>query len=250
MSLTHVLIPAYAEASGGSIPGVPPVAGQPLPPGPPPVAGTPLPPAPGQPPTIGGGPVLPPGISGPPGPWPSHPIVIPGGPPDLPTHPLPPGPGLPPSVGGGKPAGIPILPMDPSWTAPTGTPTPPGTWVTLDAGRGQPPAWGYITQDHGLGPVPPPVAGTPLPPGVPPVAGMPLPPVPPTVAPAGGAPAPSAPSGHWVPVGTAHARPPAPPTVTPAGGAPPPSGASEPPAWAWVAEIGPSYGVKPTSGPK
>jgi hypothetical protein len=89
--------------------------------------------------------------------------------------------------------------------------------VTIDAGKNQPPAWAYIPQDHGL-PTPPPVAGTPLPPTQPPVA-----------APAGGATPPTI-AGHWVCVGV------------PA----PKSGGGSGTAWAFVPEIGPSYGVMTT----
>lgn len=97
--------------------------------------------------------------------------------PGIPVQPLPPTRPKPPAVGGGgKPAGVPILPMDPSYKPPTGHPHPPGDWVTLDAGKGQPPAWGFIPKDDGLG-------------------GGDGPNIP---APTGGAS-----KGHWVPVGKA-----------------------------------------------
>jgi hypothetical protein len=70
----------------------------------------------------------------------------------IPVLPIP--PEFPPAVGSGKPAGIPILPMEPHWTAPTAPPLPPGTWVTVQAGRGQPPAWAFIAKDTGLAPEP------------------------------------------------------------------------------------------------
>jgi len=107
--------------------------------------------------------------------------------------------------------------MDPNWKPPTGVPHPPGTWVTLDAGKGQPPAWGYIPQDHGLGGGPP--SATPQQQGgaQPPSQGGATP---------GG--------GHWVPVGSEAAQP--------KGGEP---------AWAYVPEIGASYGITPpTAQPK
>jgi hypothetical protein len=152
--------------------------------------------------------------------------------PELPGHPvLPIAPGgPPPAVGWGKPGGVPVLPMDPSWKPPVNPPQPPGFWVCIDAGTGQPPAWGYITHqtppgpkppDHGLGG--PPVAGNPLPP---------TPPTPPVAVPAGGAPTPG-PAGHYVPVGIDA----------------PKSGGE--PTWAFVPEIGKDYGVKTASpGPK
>jgi hypothetical protein len=111
--------------------------------------------------------------------------------PHVPVQPLP--PTRPPAVGSGKPAGVPVLPME--GTPPTGVPTPPGTWVTLDAGKGQPPAWGYIPRDNGLG------GGE--------------------AQPKGGV------QGHWVPVGV--------PTPKDAG--------TSSQVWAFVPEIGSSYGV-------
>jgi hypothetical protein len=117
--------------------------------------------------------------------------------------------------------------MDPSYKPPTTPPQPPGFWVTLDGGKGAPPAWGYVQHedkppqppDHGLG-------------GPPVVGGGPATPPPPVAVPAGGAPAPGTPPGHWVPVGIAD----------PKGGDP---------TWAFVPEIGKDYGVKqPGAGPK
>lgn len=123
--------------------------------------------------------------------------------PGIPVQPLPPHRPKPPSVGSGKPAGVPVLPMDPSWKPPTAPPHPPGDWVTLDAGKGQPPAWGFIPKDDGLG-------GGDVP----------------TPKPSGGQ------AGHWVPVGKAEPK-------------------TTDPAWAYVPEIGPQYGIKqPVAGPK
>ena len=192
---------------------------------------------PGQPPTIGGGPILP---GQPPGIWPPTvgggpmppPPTIGGGPivpelPGVPIQPLPPGGngGTAPVVSHGKPAGVSVLPADPTLTPPTAPPQPPGVWVTIDPGHGQPPAWGFVPKGSG--------AGTPPDTGLPPVAGHPLPTPPggpPTVTPAGGAPAPT-PTGHWVPLATA-----SPKSAT---------------TWAWVPEIGPQYGLTPpASGPK
>jgi len=190
-----------------------------------------------------GGVVAPPHVGG----GPSHPVPPHlGGGPIPPTRPVDPGwgkpvlpipPTHPPAVTAGKPGGVPILPMDPSWTPPTAAPAPPGTWVTLDAGKGQPPAWGFIPDhapDHGLGgPIVSPAAGQPQY-GQPAQFGGAQPPQP-----GGGQPT----GGHWVPVGTAQ----------PKGGAPAP-GPTPPtsePTWAFVPEIGASYGVKqPTAGPK
>jgi hypothetical protein len=200
--------------------------------------GEPIDPGYGQghplPPHVGGGPIMPGGPVDP-GYGQGHPLPpFANTGPVLPTRPVDPGwgvgpvlpiPPIPPSVGGsGKPSGIPIAPMDPTHTPPTGPPTPPGTWVTLDAGKGQPPAWGYVPHDSGLGGGPPPVAS----PG-------PVPPQPPTVSPAASGQV----KGHWVPLGK-------PPVATPQGGAPAPSE----PTWAFVPEIGPDYGTKPVAGPK
>ena len=163
---------------------------------------------PAPPPSIGGGPIFP---------------ELPG----VPIPPLPPGGngGTAPVVSHGKPAGVSVLPADPTLTPPTAPPQPPGVWVTLDPGHGQPPAWGFVPKGSG--------AGTPPDTGLPPVAGHPLPTPPggpPTVTPAGGAPAPT-PTGHWVPLATA-----SPKSAT---------------TWAWVPEIGPQYGLTPpASGPK
>lgn len=211
--------------SGG--PAQPPVypSGGPIPPPVDPGGGNPPGGGPGQPPTVGGGPAQPPGLH--PG---GGPIMPPTGPPpqlpELPGHPVTPLPpsGPPPVVSFGKPGGIPILPSDPNQKPPANPPAPPGTWVTLDAGKGQPPAWAYIPQDHGLGGAPPPVG----PPGAP------------VVTPQGGAPPPSgAPAGHWVPVGTA-------PSAQPKDG-----GAASEPTWAYVPEISAQYGIKPpAAGPK
>jgi len=200
---------------------------------PPTVGGGPMPP----PPTVGGGPIFP---GQPPGLWPPTvgggpmppPPTIGGGPifpelPGVPIQPLPPGGngGTAPVVSHGKPAGVSVLPADPSLTPPTAPPQPPGVWVTIDPGHGQPPAWGFVPKGSG--------AGTPPDTGLPPVAGHPLPTPPggpPTVTPAGGAPAPT-PTGHWVPLATA-----SPKSAT---------------TWAWVPEIGPQYGLsQPASGPK
>lgn len=108
--------------------------------------------------------------------FPTPPIHLPDLP-DEPVHPLPPitPPVVPP--GGGKPAGFPTLPMDPAWTAPTAPPHGPGTWVTINAGKGHPPAWAFVAQDDGLAPAP--ASG------------------PPTAPPTGAA------AGHWVPIGPA-----------------------------------------------
>lgn len=74
-----------------------------------------------------------------------------------------PEPPIPPEEGGsvtkGKPRGIRTLPMPKDKEPPEGPPKPPGQWVTLDAGKGQPPAYGFIesedpTEDSGLEPAP------------------------------------------------------------------------------------------------
>lgn len=70
-----------------------------------------------------------------------------------------PEPPIPPDQGGsvtqGKPHGIRTLPMPKDKEPPEGPPKPPGQWVTLDAGKGQPPAYGFIesqdpSEDSGL----------------------------------------------------------------------------------------------------
>jgi hypothetical protein len=164
----------------------------------------------GPPPTVGGGPITPPPTVG------GGPIV-PDLPPGHPVQPLPPGhaPVVPPGSGVGKPPGVPIIGAPPDAKPPMTPPQPPGTWVNLDGGKGEPPAWGYVPQgapvlpDHGL-------------PGGPPVA-----------MPAGGAPPAPGPSatGHWVAIGSA-----APPSQ------PDPKGSN--PVWAWVPHIDATYGTK------
>jgi hypothetical protein len=83
---------------------------------------------------------------------PSHPIIGPGTPAHpiapvypisgLPDHPivLPPDPA--------KPKGVPVVQMEADWEPPTTAPVPGGSWLTLDAGFGEPPAWGYVSPTH------------------------------------------------------------------------------------------------------
>lgn len=176
--------------SGGSVGGGPVM--------PPSIPGQPLPP------TVGGGPIIPPSV----------------GEPGFPTPPIAP---VPPTEGGGpsqgKPRGLKTLPMPKDPHPPVGPPKPPGQWVTLDAGRGQPPAWAFI-EDSGPGsddglegvPTPKPVGGT-------------------TKPPAGGE------KGHYVPVQMPY-------YVQPVSD-------GDDVTWAWVPTIDDSYGVKePEPEPK
>lgn len=179
-------------ASGGGLggPGVmPPIA---------------LPPTiPGQGPGVGGGPIIPgePPSVGEPG-FPTPPIVI------------------PPDFGGGptqgKPRGLKTLPMPKDKQPPSGPPKPPGQWVTLDAGRGQPPAYAFIEDsgpgtDDGLE-------------GPQPKGGKPgtLPSRPPGST--------SGEKGHYVPVLLPYMVQ--------------PTGEDSEPTWAWVPTIDDTYGVK------
>jgi hypothetical protein len=225
--------PMPPHVGGGPMPGNPPhVGGGPMPGNPPHVGGGPMP---GNPPHVGGGPMpgtppvdpgwsvghpMPPHVGG------GLPITLPPiatlpiapGAPPIAVQPLPPQ-GYPPSVTSGKPGGIPIVAPPAGATAPTAPPQPPGSWVTIDAGKGQPPAWGYIPHpeppDHGLEPEPKPT-GTIPPPSV-------------------GA------AGHWVSVG-----------AQPKGDAPVGPDSGKTGVWAWVPEIGKDFGTKPpeSSQPK
>lgn len=129
------IIPVTGEGPGGGL-----EPGQPLPPQPPEVGipGFPTPPI-----------NLPPLR---PGERPPSPDV-PGGPsqgPGFPTQPIQPTPpGRPES--GQKPAGYKTLPMPKDHQPPEGPPKPPGNWVVVDAGRGQPPAWGFVTVEEAGG---------------------------------------------------------------------------------------------------
>lgn len=176
--------------------------GQPLPPTQPGVPGQPLPPTNPFPPGVGGGPVLPPGVTEPG--FPTPPIVI------------------PPWEGGGptsgKPKGLKTLPMPKDKVPPEGPPKPPGQWVTLDAGRGQPPAYAFIEDsstggDSGLTPEPKKGGASTLP--TRPGAGE---------------------KGHYVPVQL-------PATVQPVS-------AEDEMVWAWVPTIDHTYGVKEEEPPK
>jgi len=99
---------------------------------------------PGQPPYPSQGPgfpthpiVIPPGT--PPGYHPSHPIVLPG----EPSHPIvyPPAP----PRSGGKPRGFPVKKtLQMGDEAPKNGPGPFGAWVVIDAGKGEPPAFGWL----------------------------------------------------------------------------------------------------------
>lgn len=112
--------------------------------------------------SIGGGPVYPPagggqppGIWGPPGPWPTPPIA-PGGPPPTVTPPIyyPPFPAHPIAPGGNVPAHPIVLPPEPP---PNGQPPTPGVPTF--------PIWGPPGTEFPPGSGYPPVAGHPLPPG-------------------------------------------------------------------------------------
>lgn len=94
---------------------------------------------------------------------PTHPIA--------PIEPGEPGEPVPPDQGGsvtqGKPRGLRILPMPKDKQPPDGPPKPPGQWVTVNAGKGQPPAYGYLekedddtSEDTGLEPAPKKKSGT------------------------------------------------------------------------------------------
>lgn len=71
-----------------------------------------------------------------------------------PMNPMPipqPPPIQPPPTGqqtGAKPRGFRTLPMPERHHPPTDPPQPPGQWVTVDAGRGQPPAYGFLAQSQ------------------------------------------------------------------------------------------------------
>lgn len=198
-SMQNVTLAAQQAASqGGYLAQIIPVPGTVG--APPSVGGGPIPPSPGQPPTVGGGPITPP------------PTV--GG-----------GPIIPPEMGGGpttgaKPKGLKTLPVPPDKPAPSGPPKPPGQWVTVDGGKGQPPAYGFIPSeshvDTGLEPAP--------------KKGAPVGPKPPID--------PNAEKGHYVSVAIPYAQPAA-------------SGDYDP-VWCWIPEIATDYGVKdmpPTVAP-
>lgn len=57
---------------------------------------------------------------------------------------------VPTPPGVGKPRGFRTVAFDED-AAPQGPPTPPGKWVVVDAGRGKPPAFGFMGSDYGLG---------------------------------------------------------------------------------------------------
>lgn len=164
-----------------------------------------------SPPGVGGGPVIPPGR---PGTRPPNP--------DLPGTVEPPIV-IPPTEGGGptygKPKGLKTLPMPKDKVPPEGPPKPPGQWVTLDAGRGQPPAWAFIEDastaggDTGLTPEPKKTPGT-----------LPT------------RPGPSGEKGHYVPVQLPY-------DVQPID-------AQDEMVWAWVPNIDATYGVKEEEPPK
>lgn len=60
----------------------------------------------------------------------------------------PPPPIMPPGSGqtGAKPRGFRVLPMPERHRPPLEPPKPPGQWITVDAGKGMPPAYGFLTQ--------------------------------------------------------------------------------------------------------
>ena len=103
----------------------------------------------GEPPTIGGGPIFPPEISGPPGPWPTPPIVIP----------------LPPNTPNVPPPGSP--PVSIEGTHPVNPMTPPAAVVMEYPGIGKV----VVPQPTQSVPLPP-HAAHPIAPG-----GPPMPPV-------------------------------------------------------------------------
>ena len=192
----------------------------------------------GNPPVIGGGPSVPPPVIGggpiipsPPviGGGPSVPPVYPGqGLPNAPVYPgqgLPdapviPGQGLPPSHGMGKPVGFKTLPMPKDQAPPDSPPKPPGIWVTVDGGKGQPPAFGFVAQesgsDSGLEPTPKKKerGGAPPPSGIKP-------------------PSEHEQKGHYVPLDV--------PVVTPV--------STSDVIWCWIPEISSDYGVKEPEPP-
>ena len=53
-----------------------------------------------------------------------------------------------PEYGPGKPRGLKPLPLPKDKKHPDGPPKPPGNWVTLDGGKGQPPAYGFIAHEE------------------------------------------------------------------------------------------------------
>ena len=53
-----------------------------------------------------------------------------------------------PEYGPGKPRGLKPLPLPKDKKHPDGPPKPPGQWVTLDGGKGQPPAYGFIAHEE------------------------------------------------------------------------------------------------------
>lgn len=207
MSLRKVLIPAFARIRGGGEPGEPE---HPIDPGDPDYPESPDYPDVGLPrPPIGN---RPPGIN-----------------PRPPIGNRPPGPGEVPPVPE-KPVGVRVLPMDPEWEAPADPPQPPGVWLVVNAGRRQPPAWGFVPTNVGLPEGPPsrptrpgPEGGQP--PGVPPSR-------PSRPAPAGGADA----TGHWLPI-----KPLGPQAIDEESD---PEASDFEPDWVWVPHIGPEFGVK------
>ena len=95
---------------------------------------------PGQPPGIWGGGNVP---------FPTPPIYIPG----LPPIQVPPNP-----PGSSKPRGFPVVPDNPLYKPPVGGPTYPGAWVTVDAGAGKPPAYGWLQAEYALPKAPTPAS--------------------------------------------------------------------------------------------
>lgn len=193
------IIPVTGGSAGTlPVPTPPPLPGVPMPPMQPSPPGVGIPSFPGQlpsipgmpPPTVGGGPIIPPAEGG------------------GTTH--------------GKPKGIRPVAMPKDAQPPEGPPKPPGQWITLDAGFGQPPAYGFIEaifpgSDSGLGPTPKkptPLGGTTKP-----------------TPPAG------AEKGHYIPIQL-------PDTVNPTADA-------GDVVWCWVPTIDDTYGVKePEPEPK
>lgn len=121
----------------------PPIVLPPPPPGiwPPPTAENPIQPVPPRPPTIGGGPALPPGMIWPPPGYVTGGPIYPGGHPGGGPMPVP-----PPTVGGG--------PAQPPPQVGGGPVIPPSTYVVLawiSGGIG----WKYIVVDPSLTPTPP-----------------------------------------------------------------------------------------------
>lgn len=71
--------------------------------------------------------------------------------------PMQPGPMQPPQQSGIKPKGIKTIPPPEGKQPPKNPPQPPGQWITVDAGKGLPPAYGFLphesdeSTDTGLG---------------------------------------------------------------------------------------------------